>query len=204
MIDMTGLKVFNLLVLRKAGKRIDGTAKWECLCSCGHKFTTDGTSIRAGRTKSCGCLSRFGGGNRMRNGEHKTELYKIWQGMRDRCGNPNNKKYRLYGGKGISVCERWNDFRMFAIDMGDRPFGFSIDRINGDKGYSPENCRWATAIVQANNTSANKIISANGQSMTLSEWSRRTNIKANTILYRIRRGWPIEKAISVSGPLRTQ
>lgn len=195
-IDMTGKQIWKLRILRLMDKKANKPARWECACECGTVFVTDGTSIRAGRTKSCGCLTRYKGGKRMRNGEYKTPTYRIWTGMLSRCNNKNDKKAHLYHNKGITVCERWHDFHNFLADMGERPAGMSIDRIDGSKGYSPDNCRWADAKTQGNNTNANVVLNHKNESLTVSQWAERVGIKQNTIIYRLRRGWSASDAIT--------
>lgn len=193
---MIGLRFNKLVVLHEAGRNKIGGMRWLCLCDCGTEFVTDAASLRAGRTKSCGCLTRFGGQARMRNGEEHHPLYRLWMGMKSRCENQNNKKYHIYGGKGISVCERWMTFHNFIADMGERPLGTSLDRIDGRLGYSKDNCRWATPKTQANNKESNRVLKARGKSMTVAQWSSEVGIKANTIICRLRRGWSEVDAIS--------
>jgi hypothetical protein len=119
--------------------------------------------------------------------------YGIWCGMKARCYNPNVKDYRYYGARGITVCERWRDsFAAFASDMGPRPEGFALDRIDNDGPYSPDNCRWADAKQQARNKRNNVVIVINGNSKTVSEWVELTGLKAQTIYSRLRRGTPVE------------
>ena len=121
-----------------------------------------------------------------------------WRNMKSRCNNPNATGYKHYGGKGIKVCSRWDDdFYSFLKDMGPRPIGKSIDRIDVNKDYTPENCKWADATEQARNTSSNNFIEYDGEILCLQEWSERLGIKSNTILTRIRRGWSIEEAFEV-------
>lgn len=195
--DLTGQRFTRLTVLSYEGTNKNHHSKWKCICDCGETVISDIGSLRAGRTKSCGCLTRYKGENRMRNGEYTHPLYKLWSGIKHRCSNKNLKKAHIYAKKGITVCERWNDFKKFVEDMGPRPPGTSIDRIDGSKGYSPENCRWATPKQQANNTAANRLLSANGSQKTVAQWSEQTGIKSNTIIYRLKRGWSDFDAVTV-------
>ena len=126
-------------------------------------------------------------------------LYRTWEKMRERCNNPNSISYARYGGKGVKVCARWDEFLHFIEDMGERPDGHTLDRINGDEDYCPENCRWATHKEQAANRKqavTARLITAYGKTMTLSEWSRHTGVPISTIFNRLNRGWPDERAVS--------
>lgn len=133
----------------------------------------------------------------LKHGMCRTAEYRAWSGMRDRCNRKGNAAWRYYGGRGITVCERWQSFENFLQDMGLRPSRqHSIDRINTDGNYEPGNCRWATKKEQSNNSRANNIISFQGQQRTLAEWADHTGIPRNTIKLRQRRGWPIERMLS--------
>jgi hypothetical protein len=113
--------------------------------------------------------------------------------MRQRCENPNHAKFHAYGAKGISVCERWRSFENFLADMGERPEGRTIDRVDGGLGYFPENCRWSTPRDQQGNLRTNRFIEYDGERMTLSALARKLGIQVNTLTYRIDRGWPQER-----------
>jgi len=198
-INMVGKRYGKLLVSEYAGIRGKAQhATWVCLCDCGNTTTAVGSYIRAGRITSCGCngvKTRFSSESLTTHGMSKTRTYHIWQGIIARTTRKTNKSH-LYFDKGITVCDEWKSFDAFLKDMGEAPDGLSIDRINSNLGYSPENCRWATAEQQANNTSRNKLLTAFGKTMTLAAWAKSLNIKPNTLLYRIKRKWPIEKALS--------
>lgn len=196
--NMTGSVFGALTVTERESNLPDGTAVWKCVCECGEVRIIPGNSLRAGRNKSCGCLSpRFTSESTKKHGMSLSRVYKIWRGMIARCSETSaGKTKKLYYDKGIRVCKRWMAFENFLEDMGIPEKHQSIDRKDGEKGYEPENCRWANAKTQANNTSTNLIITLNGVSLTASEWSDKTGIKANTIVYRIRRGWMPERALS--------
>lgn len=126
----------------------------------------------------------------------KTLTYHTWQSLKDRCNNKNNINYKRYGGKGIKVCDRWKkSFVDFLEDMGERPVGMSIERIDNNKGYTPNNCKWATIKEQNRNYSRNHLITLNGETKCLIEWVEERGLKYNTILYRILRGWSPKRAL---------
>lgn len=142
------------------------------------------------------------GNNFRTHGATDTREWKAWKRMKDRCYQPTNIMYHRYGARGIKVCAAWkNDFSAFLADMGKCPEGQSLDRINNDKGYSRSNCRWATKIIQANNTSANRFIKHAGRRMTLANWARAAGMKVTTLWDRLAAGWKIERALTQ--PTRT-
>jgi hypothetical protein len=166
-------------------------------CSCGSRDVLNVSSIRTGHSKSCGCLSHelLSKRNTTHGMSHTTE-YEIWLGMLKRCRNPNCHAYERYGGRGIDVCERWESFENFFSDMGNRPEGMSIDRVDNDKGYFLDNCRWASPMQQARNSRMNKIVNVDGVSMCISEWAEVVGMKQDTVGMRMLRGWSGEKAVT--------
>jgi len=198
--DITGYRFGTLTVVERRKNNLGGSAMWLCVCDCGQHRTIEGTGLRAGRNKSCGCKSpKFKPTKYPAHPAKNTRTYRIWVGMQKRCYEAKTEKEkRLYQNKGITVCDRWMEsFDNFLKDMGEAPLRHSIDRIDGNKSYSPENCRWATAKTQANNTSANRMITANGRTMNLAQWGEATGQKPNTILTRLRRGWTVERALQI-------
>ena len=153
--DIKG-KTFNrLTVISRAESSHKGTARWTCRCVCGNEIVTLGSSLRNGNTKSCGCLRVDVNDKRSTKHGHATNgitpTYHTWAGMKNRCSNKTHKDYKNYGGRGIVFCDEWNDFTNFLFDMGVKPNGKSLDRINNEGDYCKNNCRWATPKEQANN-----------------------------------------------------
>ncbi len=202
---MTGKKFGRLSVIRLAGLRKDRVAMWECVCECGATTVTNGKFLRSGESQSCGCLRKERAAiatsraktthGHTKNGKN-TRAYRIWTNMRSRCENEKFDSYPYYGGRGIKVCDRWRVFELFLYDMGAPGAGESIDRINPDKDYEPDNCRWATKVEQANNTRRNVRIHYKGITRTMTQWSRIAGIAVGTIHSRMKRGWDGVRAIS--------
>lgn len=185
--DLTGLRFGHLTVVQRSGVK-NGHAAWECKCDYGETIITTGNQLKSGKAKSCGCKrAKVCGEMRRTHGRCKSRLYISWQHMKQRCGNPNNKKYKYYGGRGIAVCAEWSFFEPFekwALSHGYED-GLTLDRIDVNGGYCPENCRWVTWKVQQNNKRSNTVIEAFGEKRTLSEWSQITGINRVTIQKRI-------------------
>ena len=176
-----------------------------CRCDCGNEKEVFWQALADGRTKSCGCLSRELTTERNRrlmtkHGGSHTRLYGIFQAMHERCYRPHQMHYANYGGRGIGVCDEWRRsfaaFREWATSHGYAD-NLSIDRIDNDRGYSPDNCRWADARAQCNNRKTNHLVTAAGQTHAVSEWARLTGIKITTIKERLRRGWSAARAVGV-------
>lgn len=188
---------FGRLTVADVGKHNSkrGSYHMICQCDCGKTIEVREDCLTTGNTASCGCLHKES--IHKTHGMHKSRTYRIWAGMKQRCSrNYKGKKSHLYAGKGIKFCDRWMSFENFLADMGEAPKGLTIDRINSDGNYEPQNCRWATSKTQGNNTSANKIITYKGETKTLSLWADELSIKANTLNYRLIRGWSVERAFN--------
>lgn len=192
-----GDKFHRLTIIERIAHPRKRGAWWMCRCDCGNTSVLDSYRLTSGLTKSCGCIRKE---NQTTHGLHKSPEYAAWQHMRNRCGNPNAKQYADYGGRGISVCDRWlgsDGFINFYADMGQRPSGnHSIDRIDVDGGYDPSNCRWATKTEQQNNRRDNNFIEWNGVKKTATEWARNLGASVDTIKHRVRSGWPIDIALT--------
>lgn len=194
--DRLGQRYGRLLVTGRAPNKSqkDTNARWECVCDCGVKTVQYGQDLKKGKVVSCGCWNDE---KRFKHGLADTPVHRVWIGMNSRCSNPKLANYANYGGRGIKVCERWKSFENFVADMGIRPEGYSIDRINNDGDYEPSNCRWATTKQQLNNKRVNRILVLNGESRTIAEWSEKLGIGWYTIRSRVDRyGWTIEKALT--------
>ena len=156
-LDLVGQRFGRLIVIEFAGQSSDSQANWKCLCDCGTITYGSGGNLRSGRKKSCGCLRRENGVKHAigmtKHGQYKSRLHRIWNGMKNRCQNPNVHNYDHYGGRGIGVCEEWQEFQPFydwAI-KNNYQSDLTLDRIDNFAGYSPDNCRWVTMKEQQNN-----------------------------------------------------
>lgn len=203
--NLVGKRFGKLVVLKQVEDYVTPSGRrhpqWLCQCDCGSKpVEVLGTSLKSGHTRSCGCLHE----ETLRtvaitHGDSYTKLYRVYTGMISRCYNPNNKRYKDYGGRGITICDEWRnsyeEFKTWAISSGYKE-GLSIDRENNNLGYSPLNCRWVTRKVQQNNTRFNHFVEYNGQNKTLAELSDEFNINYNTLYWRISHGWSVEDALT--------
>lgn len=201
MIDLTGDRFGRLLVLGEA-PRLNGLRHWLCLCDCGNCKSVWMDSLRRGDILSCGCFqSEIASAQSRTHGcagaGVQTSEYGIWSKMKARCNNPNGSSWQHYGGRGIKVCDRWlNSFEAFLEDMGLRPSkGYSIERIDVNLGYAPENCRWATTKEQMNNKRNNIMIEWKGQTKTVSQWSEIVGLPIALIRERWKRGWDADRVL---------
>lgn len=173
---------------------------WKCVCDCGQSKDVPESYLIKGITRSCGCLrSEKSYERRIKHGGSHHKLYRVWQGMKRRCYRKSTPEYRLYGGKGVYVCDEWHDFGEFmrwSLENGYQD-GLSIDRIDSNGPYSPGNCRWTDSITQNNHTSRNHMLTFNGKTMSMADWARETGISYNAIKSRINKhGWSVERALT--------
>lgn len=189
-IDMTGRRFGNVVAIRP--EPLPGSkTKWFCKCDCGQEFKTCGGKLRSGEVISCPQCSR----ERVRqchlkHGCRKTAEYRIWTHIKSRCLNPKVPEFKHYGGRGISMCERWRcSFEAFLADMGPRPSAtHSIDRIDNCGNYEPGNCRWATQKEQANNTRANRKVLVDNETKNMTQWADSIGVRREVIFKRLKRG----------------
>lgn len=195
-IDLIEQKFGRLVIIKRMDNDKWGHHRWLCRCVCGKEKIINGGDLKSGNTKSCGCLRIKHGHN---NREKTSETYKSWQGMIQRCTNPKNKHYHCYGGRGIIICKRWLEFENFLEDMGERPEGYQIDRINNNRNYCKSNCRWVTSKENNRNRRDNIFITYKNKTQLLIEWAEETGIPYRTLWNRIvLLGWSIERALTTS------
>lgn len=210
---------FGRLVVVVASERVGkgrGTGKTYsvCQCDCGTRKDVCDASLLYGRTTSCGCYRKEQAraattthGRTTSDGK-RTKEYSAWLAMRARCEDERSETYRNYGGRGIFVCKRWmgkTGFASFYADMGPRPEGGTLDRIDTNGNYTPDNCRWVTRKVQQNNRRCNRRLTHNGETMTITQWASRVGISQQGLGNRLKRGWSLSQALSrPSGRPNTQ
>lgn len=195
--DITGQRFGRLVVAGKAGKNKWGAVLWNCLCDCGGTNIVATKDLNGASTRSCGCLKRPP--VRSRHGMARSPEYQAWRNMRARCSSRSYRDWHNYGGRGISVCERWLTFENFYADMGLRPSALhSLDRINPDGNYEPSNCRWASEAQQHNNQRHSHFVTAFGKRQTIGQWAKETGIGRAVIGGRLARGWTAERAVSTA------
>lgn len=209
-VDITGQK-FGRLIAKTFAYRNGRDYYWKFLCDCGEQKIVKRYSVTSGHTRSCGCLSReiaveHGRKQFRKHGMKGEPLYCVWEKMRQRCNSPSSNGYERWGGRGIKICPRWNEFQNFFEDMNgsyqihNKQYGgrnTQLDRIDNNGHYSPENCRWATAAEQARNRRSNIVLELDGRKMCLTDWARELNMNFGALRRRIYKWhWPIEKALT--------
>jgi hypothetical protein len=201
-IDITGQRFGRLVAVERHHQGIQGRWHWLCKCDCGNSVVVLGTQLRNRNTKSCGCLkSEIIARRNKDNSTHnlsKHLLYTVHRNMMQRCYNNSNTSYIDYGGRGITVYQEWHDlpsFYTWALTSGYEEH-LTIERIDNDGDYCPENCKWSTFKEQANNKRNNRYITFNGETKSLAEWSDATGINYGTLKDRLNKGWTIEEALT--------
>jgi hypothetical protein len=181
----------KLTVIEDVGKQPPSQRySYRCRCDCGKSTIITQDHLRRAVVKSCGCA-------RTKHGQYKTSTYSIWSHMLARCNNPNHQAYKDYGGRGIKVCPRWSRFENFFTDMGSRPNGLSLDRINNEEDYTPGNCKWSSPTQQANNRRNSRMIEFNGDVLTIMQWSERLHMPATALYVRLTKlNWLAERALT--------
>ncbi len=206
-IEMVGKKFGRLSVLERDSTGNNGAVTWKCRCDCGNIVSVNGSALRNGHTSSCGCYqkdiatvsAKQMGQKNTRHGMSYERIHGIWRGMKQRCSDPNSDDYKNYGARGITVCPEWSEsfeaFRDWALANGYRD-DLTIDRIDNDGPYAPENCRWATGAEQNNNRRNTRLVTFNGKTQSLQQWANETDIPRGTIAARLRTGWSVERALT--------
>jgi len=191
-INLTGQK-FGRLTALKRDKTKKKKTYWICKCICGTTKSIRADSLKDKSIRSCGCLHDEG--NYFIHGQtikgKETTEYGTWRAMKNRCNNPLDSAYKNYGGRGIKVCQRWNNsFKYFFEDMGKKPFGFSIDRSDNNKNYEPDNCRWVSRKKQNRNKRSNVLVTYQGKTQCLVEWAEESGISYSNLRYRLKKYSP--------------
>ena len=206
LIDMTGKRFGRYTVLYRVENDKYGNGQWMCKCDCGNQKVVGGSALRKGVTISCGCYHKdIVARNGTTHGQSKSRLFRIWQCMKARCNNPNNKHYSYYGGNGIKVCPEWeHDFPTFAEWANSNGYSedLTIDRIDSSKGYEPSNCKWATRVEQQSHLRNCKIYEINGVSHPINTWCKIFNMPHETVRKRMAKGWSAEKALTTPSDKR--
>ena len=188
-VEMIGKRFGRLLVLAEDKRGTNGNIYYKCLCNCGKEKVIDGRSLRLGITKSCGCYNHDI--ITKDNPKYKTKLYGVYQSIKSRCNCPGDRAYHNYGGRGIKLSPEWSPFEKFKAWAEGNGYkeGLWIDRIDNNKDYSPDNCRWATPKEQQNNKRTNLLITIGGVTKTATEWADSSGISSATLYRRVQLGW---------------
>ncbi len=197
--DLSG-QVFGSLTVIGRDDKLKSKSRWNCRCVCGALVTCTTGNLRTKRSTRCMCaLRKVARERQTKHGLDKSPEHRAWSGMRSRCQDHNSRSFQQYGGRGITVDPRWESFELFLKDMGPKPSSeHSLDRYPDNNGpYSPDNCRWATRLEQANNKRNNRELTFHGRSMNISQWAREVGMSEDTLERRINLlKWPIEKALT--------
>jgi len=192
------MKYNRLTYLREAGKNPHQKRLWFLQCDCGDTTTAVASQVRSGKTKSCGCLqaAHRASGN-LKHGGKKHPLYATWCNMKARCDNEDHPQFKDYGGRGITYDSRWCEFPPFLVDVGEKPFPeATLDRIDNDGGYFPDNVRWADRTTQRTNSRQVTLVCINGETKRIMEWCKHYGISIGAVHRRLKRGMSIQDAIT--------
>ena len=197
--DLAGRRFSKLLVVERITNNSSGKVRWLCACDCGETAEVTSNSLTQGTTHSCGCYHRqVASQANIKHGHSRINKvspeYNIWRSMIKRCERKKDPAYKNYGARGIKVCVRWANFENFFTDMGLKPKGMTLERMNNNQDYCPENCKWATRIEQGNNTRRNRLVTINGEAKTVAECAREYGINYSTLISRLNRGVYASKA----------
>lgn len=197
-VDVTGKRFGRLTAVSRRAS--DGSnAWWSCVCECGSIKDVRLCHLQSGAVQSCGCSKK--GRHRSQHGMTNTRVYRIWRQMHQRCENPNAEGYENYGGRGILVDKNWDNFPTFFEDMGQPPTeAHTLDRVETDKGYSKENCKWATWTEQHRNRRDNRLVTAFGQTKCMTEWAEEYKLPVSTLKNRLFRA-NMEPEAALTAPL---
>lgn len=200
-INNVGKRFGRLLVIASYESYVTRTGKkksmWQCKCDCGNDVCVMGTNLMSGHTKSCGCLNKdIVSKTKSKHRLCNDPSYSIWKGILSRCTNPKSTGFKHYGGRGVAVCERLVKFENFYSDMGTKPDGMSVERIDNNKGYSPDNCVWATHQDQCRNRRSSNIIEFDGQKKCLTEWAGIIGVHRSTLIERLKK-LPVDIAFTM-------
>lgn len=205
--DLTGKRIGRLTVIKRDEDRVTSSGyrftRWLCKCDCGTQKSVFANALNSGRTKSCGCMQKeiaknVAGTIFKTHGETKTRLYGIWAGMKKRCYNENAYNYSGYGARGIRICDEWQSYEAFKKWSMENGYSdnLSIDRINVNGDYTPDNCRWADYCTQANNRRSTAYYTYNGEKYTISQLSEKYGVPHKKLYKRLYNGWSVERAIN--------
>ena len=192
-IIKAGDKYNRLTAVRFDHRNKHGSQYWLFKCDCENEKIIRVSSVKNNSAKSCGCLHKE---IKTTHGMSHSNEYHSWASMKQRCLNKKNSHYKNWGGRGIKICKRWMKFENFYKDMGERLEGTTLDRIDNNKGYLKENCRWATAKEQLSNTRRNHLLTYNGRTMTVTQWASQIGISRMTLHKRVKKGWSIKRALT--------
>lgn len=210
--NIEGQRFGRLVALELLPTRIRNNAVWRFQCDCGITIERASGGVIRGSTASCGCLARESAGARMKrlspamnkarathnhshsNAGRPTKTFTTWVNMIQRCTNSKHKSFHRYGGRGITVCERWMTFENFLADMGEKPPRMELDRECNAEGYKPENCRWVNRVQNANNRDVNHAITFDGRTQNIKQWAQELGCHHQSIAYRLKKGWSVEDA----------